>query len=98
MLDLNKEYWENRTKEKGHTGWSDPIIYSYDQKIRLNTVKYILKSLSIRGGSALDYGCGTGDFSVLLSKFFDKVKATDLSDNVLEIALKKNYRKNKTLF
>lgn len=50
MLDLNKEYWENRTKEKGHTGWSDPIIYSYDQKIRLNTVKYILKSLSIRGG------------------------------------------------
>lgn len=53
MLDLNKEYWENRTKEKGHTGWSDPIIYSYDQKIRLNTVKYILKSLSIRGGEVL---------------------------------------------
>lgn len=94
MLDLNKEYWENRAKEKGHTGWSDPIIYSYDQKIRLNTIEFMLQLLSIRGGSALDYGCGTGDFSVLLSKFFDKVKATDLSDNVIEIAKNKNYRKN----
>ncbi len=50
MLDLNKEYWENRTKEKGHTGWADPLIYSYDQKIRLNTIEYILKAMSIRGG------------------------------------------------
>lgn len=94
MLYLNKEYWENRAKEKGHTGWSDPIIYSYDQKIRLNTVEYILRLLSIRGGSALDYGCGTGDFSILLSKYFDEVKATDLSDNVLKIALQVNNRTN----
>lgn len=49
MLDLNKEYWENRTKEKGHTGWADPLIYSYDQKIRLNTIEYILNAMSIRG-------------------------------------------------
>lgn len=94
MLDLNKEYWENRTKEKGHTGWSDPIIYSYDQKIRLNTIEYILNAMSIRGGSALDYGCGTGDFCVLLSKYFDSVTGTDLSDNVLKIAADSNNRKN----
>lgn len=94
MLDLNKEYWENRTKEKGHTGWADPLIYSYDQKIRLNTIEYILKVMSIRGGSALDYGCGTGDFCVLLSKYFDSVTGTDLSDNVLKIAADSNNRKN----
>lgn len=87
------EFWNQRTKRYGHTGWSDQAIYFYDQKIRLNTIASVLDELDI-SGTALDYGCGIGDFSNLLGQKFEKVIATDSSDEVLKRARKKYTKPN----
>jgi ubiquinone/menaquinone biosynthesis C-methylase UbiE len=42
--------------------------------------------LPVQRRSALDIGCGTGEFSRLLSKRFEEVIATDLSPNMIEVA------------
>ncbi|WP_293718145.1 class I SAM-dependent methyltransferase [uncultured Phascolarctobacterium sp.] len=85
----NKDYWDERARKNGHTGWNDLVIYYYDQKIRLNTIEYILKNtMSNIGGLSLDYGCGSGDFSKVCSKYFSEVIATDISEIVLSSAKK----------
>jgi len=50
----------------GHTGWLDPKIYGFDQVCRLQVFETWLDSRGLRPGLALDFGCGTGDFSRLL--------------------------------
>ena len=50
----------------------------------------LAKSLSEHVGDrklALDVGCGTGQFSVLLAAFFDSVRATDVSEDQLTNAI-----------
>jgi SAM-dependent methyltransferase len=47
---------------------------------------FLLKQLPVQRQAALDVGCGTGEFSRLLSKRFEKVIATDLSPNMIEVA------------
>ena len=47
---------------------------------------FLLKQLPIQGKTALDIGCGTGEFSRLLAKRFDKVFAIDLSPNMIAVA------------
>jgi SAM-dependent methyltransferase len=72
-----KEFWENRLKSFSHTGWSDPVVYAYDQEERLSIIRNYLDTLEFENKNALDFGCGTGDFSaVLLEKGFH-VWATD---------------------
>jgi SAM-dependent methyltransferase len=59
----------------GHTGWKQPIVYAYDQRERLRFVERRISALGLRpGAKALDFGCGTGDFSRLLLRLgFDVV-------------------------
>lgn len=47
---------------------------------------FLLKQLPVQRQAALDIGCGTGEFSRLLSKRFEKVIATDLSSNMIGVA------------
>ncbi len=61
-----REFWLNRYKEFGHTGWKDTITYAYDQIERLSIVSFRLDPLCIEPPIAIDFGCGTGDFSRLM--------------------------------
>jgi SAM-dependent methyltransferase len=90
MMFDHKSYWNDRVKKFGHTGWSDFATYYYDQNLRLNAVKEIIVHNELEHIIALDYGCGTGDFSKLLSKYFDKVIATDISNKVMDKAKLQN--------
>ena len=90
----NKSYWNDRVNKFGHTGWSDFATYYYDQNLRLNAVRKIIANSVLRNMIALDYGCGTGDFSKILSKYCDKVIATDISDKVIDKAKSENTNSN----
>lgn len=59
-------FWTNRLRSHGHTGWADSRIYRFDQRCRLLLFKRWLDESGLKPGSALDYGCGTGEFSRLL--------------------------------
>lgn len=61
-----REFWLNRYKAFGHTGWKDTITYAYDQIERLGIVSVWLDSLCVDPLTAIDFGCGTGDFSRLI--------------------------------
>lgn len=61
-------FWKNRYREIGHTGWKDPIIYAYDQIERLAIISTKLNAIDVWPKVAIDFGCGTGDFSNLLLK------------------------------
>jgi SAM-dependent methyltransferase len=66
-----KQFWEARFNQLGHTGWKDSVIYAYDQLERLSIVSNQADQLDIYKLNALDFGCGTGDFSrILISKGF----------------------------
>ncbi|MBM0740798.1 class I SAM-dependent methyltransferase [Phormidium sp. CLA17] len=47
---------------------------------------FLLKQLPAQCKTALDIGCGTGEFSRLLAKRVEKVFAIDLSPNMIEVA------------
>jgi SAM-dependent methyltransferase len=63
---VKESYWQDRFGGLGHTGWADPVIYSYDQPERLAILEAALLRWSANRGEALDFGCGTGDFCRLL--------------------------------
>ncbi len=64
---MRKEaFWTERLRTHGHTGWADPVIYPYDQLERLALVEATISKSHVARGAALDFGCGTGDFSRLL--------------------------------
>ena len=67
MADL-PSFWRDRASRHGHTGWGDQVLYAYDQLERLEIVAKLLPKLTAGTGKAvaLDFGCGTGDFSRLL--------------------------------
>jgi hypothetical protein len=61
-----RQFWQTRYAKHGHTGWSDSAIYAYDQLERLAIVGSAIERLGNGPETALDYGCGSGDFSPLL--------------------------------
>lgn len=89
---MNAGYWNERTKKHKHTGFSDPATYYYDQKLRKKFILSVLDELKLdlKNKRALDYGCGTGDFSQLLSERCKNVIGFDISEEVIKIALEKN--------
>jgi SAM-dependent methyltransferase len=72
-------FWGERVRRYGHTGWSDAATYAYDQRLRLKAVGWLLKPVH----SALDYGCGVGDFCALLATCAQRVVGHDLSREAL---------------
>ena len=68
MSDNTSTFWSGRLICHGHTGWSDPVVYAYDQLERLEIIKSVVSKNKFKNGVALDFGCGTGDFSKLLLK------------------------------
>ncbi|MCE5286394.1 MAG: class I SAM-dependent methyltransferase [Pelosinus sp.] len=85
-----KDYWNQRVKKYGHTGWADFATYYYDQNLRLKTLKDLIEEYSDEFLKALDYGCGTGEFSNLLAQYFDKVIAVDIAEDVIKNAIAAN--------
>lgn len=63
--DLQR-FWTERQQAHGHTGWTDPVVYAYDQLERLALIRAAISNKVVKNGLALDFGCGTGDFSRLL--------------------------------
>lgn len=85
------DYWRERLQRFGHTGWSDPAVYAYDQRLRLAAVASVLDAMpDLAHDSALDYGCGVGDFCTLLAARFARVEGFDPVPEVLEGARRRN--------
>jgi 2-polyprenyl-3-methyl-5-hydroxy-6-metoxy-1,4-benzoquinol methylase len=93
MADVS--YWTQRLRRYGHTGWSDFATYWYDQRLRLRAIERAV--LAVRSGaarSALDFGCGVGDFCTLLAGRFESVVGYDVSADILQRARQRNGRAN----
>ncbi|AFY59612.1 bifunctional 2-polyprenyl-6-hydroxyphenol methylase/3-demethylubiquinol 3-O-methyltransferase UbiG [Synechococcus sp. PCC 6312] len=54
--------------------------------------RFLLKQLPSQRQVALDIGCGTGEFSRLLAKHFERVIAIDLSPNMIQVAQQRSRR------
>ena len=83
---INRSWWDAVSQRQGHTGWADSLVYRYDQPLRLAAVRRVLRVFfpeGLRGVTAIDIGCGTGDFSRLLSGEGARVLAFDFSAEVL---------------
>lgn len=91
MID-KKSFWTERVRRYGHTGWSNFATYAYDQRLRLKAIAAFVGSKKI--DSCLDYGCGSGDFSYLLSTVAKNITAFDISEDVIKRAKNKNHACN----
>lgn len=81
-------FWDERVRAQGHTGWANPLVYRYDQPLRLRAVMRTVRGLypDLRGVHALDLGCGTGDMSLALADAGAGVLGTDISADVIKLA------------
>jgi len=53
---------------------------------RIKTIESMINQN--KNGKALDVGCGSGEFTVLLKKYFNEVVGIDYSDEMIEVAKK----------
>lgn len=84
-------FWSDRVSRYGHTGWSDAAVYAYDQRLRLAALRGWLDTQTIPAeATALDFGCGSGDFCALLAERFGTVVGCDLSPAVLAVAAQRH--------
>lgn len=86
---FTKEYWNERAEKFGHTGHSEPFYYCFDQQARLHAINKLVSAFAKKNGTALDFGCGSGDFIPVLQNYFDTVYGFDISDTVLKHTRKK---------
>lgn len=88
MIEINNSrlFWLKRLRNYGHTGWSDPVIYAYDQQERIFLIESVIASLDIPSSIAIDYGCGSGDFSRMLLRRGFKVIGYDpfVAENIID--------------
>lgn len=89
-MNNNSDYWDQRAKKIGHTGWADKMVYSYDQLARVKALTSVITKLQNGKDLVLDFGTGSGDFLKPLSDIYSKVIAFDISNEVIKIARKKN--------
>jgi 2-polyprenyl-3-methyl-5-hydroxy-6-metoxy-1,4-benzoquinol methylase len=87
VMENATAFWDDRVAKHGHTGWGSPMVYCYDQPLRLKVVDQIIGEIT-KFEQVLDYRCGVGDFSALLSKRSNKCIAYDISNTSLNIAKK----------
>lgn len=75
----------------------DRFAGDYDRYASLETpvhLKWVMASLPDHGRRALDVGCGSGRFTVLLAQHFDHVIGLDISEPLIEIARRRRTRPN----
>jgi SAM-dependent methyltransferase len=77
---MKKINWKNRVQENGHTGLHYGYAYIFDQLARKKILDNCLSGVVT--GSALDYGCGSGDFLPVLAKHFRTVHSVDTCKEV----------------
>lgn len=77
---FDKAYWNERAEKYGHTGHAEPFYYCFDQQARLHAIESLIRQADIPKEQALDFGCGSGDFTELLSRHFNTTCAYDISD------------------
>ena len=94
-MEAQNEFWDNRARHYGHTGWSSNLIYYYDQPLRIKALEHFVGQAGPYH-HILDFGCGVGDISRMLAMHAARVTAYDISTVSLELAQKNNYRKNIT--
>ena len=81
------DYWDRACQAKGHTGYGDPLLHTYDQPVRLSTVEKILNQFypnGLKNFHALDVGCGSGDYIALLRSRGARVHGVDISQEVID--------------
>jgi ubiquinone/menaquinone biosynthesis C-methylase UbiE len=86
------DFWDQRAKSLGHTGYSDQILYRYDQPLRVKAIQRATASLGSHfkeERSALDIGCGVGDIVSMLADEGFAVTGVDFSREVLSLAAKR---------
>ena len=79
-----KKYFNNISKD-----WADKYNYSANFKQRFNEFNLLLNKYAKDCSSVLDYGCGTGNLTELLTKYCSNVTASDLSEEMLAITKKR---------
>jgi SAM-dependent methyltransferase len=85
--DSDAAYWSTRARRYGQTGWTNQAIYHYDQTLRLKLVKTTVGQLGLPANArCLDYGCGAGDFTRMLSAMGLNVLGYDPSSAVIDVA------------
>jgi 2-polyprenyl-3-methyl-5-hydroxy-6-metoxy-1,4-benzoquinol methylase len=90
MTTERSQFWDQSVARSGHTGYVDDRLFSYDQPVRLATVRSVIQRLHPAGlanRAVLDIGCGTGDFVALAADLgAAAVDGIDISPEVLAIA------------
>ena len=74
----------------------DLLYKGKDYKKEFNFIKKIIKKNQNKPKTLLDLGCGTGNYSNLMTKLNLNVTGIDISKSMLKIA-KSRYKKNKNL-
>ena len=82
--------------DKDYSKIYDFLYTQKDYTKETNLIKKILKRYLPKSKSLLDLGCGTGQYSNLMTKFKLNVVGVDRSSSMLKIA-KQKYKKNKRL-
>jgi 2-polyprenyl-3-methyl-5-hydroxy-6-metoxy-1,4-benzoquinol methylase len=75
-------YWDERCKRCGHTGWSNELLYRYDQPLKKKAISRILSMAGVEieeDTKILDIGCGIGDIVELLADKGACVTGIDIS-------------------
>lgn len=84
-------FWDQRVREYRDTGYSDRILYKYDQPLRLRAIRKVMNRVqgSMEQRRILDVGCGVGDFCLMFAKMGAEVTGIDINQEVILKAKKR---------
>jgi len=80
-----RKYWPERLKKQGknYVAWrNEAKAFSKQERVFWNAIQPLLPS----GGRVLDFGCGVGRFTTVISSIVDQYDGVDLNKEALEFA------------